>query len=60
MVERRNIVDRRVNPSRQWQPFYCTRRIVDRRQNNLPAVSKHWTEYDIDLITRCLTDKLVS
>jgi hypothetical protein len=61
MLERRNIGDRRVNPSRQGLPFYCTRRrIADRRQNNLPTVSKHWTEYDIDLITRYLTDKLVS
>jgi hypothetical protein len=60
MVERRNIGDRRVNPSRQWLPFYSTCHIADRRQNNLPTVRKHWTEYDIDLITRCLTDKLVS
>jgi hypothetical protein len=58
MVERRSIGDRRVNPSGQWHPLDCTRRIADRRQNNLPAVSKHWTEYDIDLITRCLTDNL--
>jgi hypothetical protein len=60
MVERREIRDRRVNPPKQGLPFYCTRHIADRRQNNLPRVSKHWTEYDIDLITRCLTDKLVS
>jgi hypothetical protein len=60
MVERRNIGDRRMDPSRQRQPIYCTSRIADRRQNNLPTVSKHWTEYDIDLITRYLTDKLVS
>ena len=59
MVERRNTGDRRVNSSRQWQPCYCIRRIADRRQNNPHPVSKHWTEYDIDLITRCLTDKLV-
>jgi hypothetical protein len=61
MLERREIGDRRVNSSRQGQPFdfYCTRHIADRRQNNRPAVRKHWTEVDIDLITRCLTDKLV-
>lgn len=60
MVERRHIGDRRMDPSRQRLPIYCTRRIADRRQYNLPTVSKHWTEYDIDLITRCLTDKPVS
>jgi hypothetical protein len=59
MVERRNIGDRRVNPSRQGLPFYCTRQIADRRQKSLAMPKKHWTEYDIDLITRCLTDKLV-
>ena len=59
MVERRKIRDRRMNPPRQGQAFYYTRHMADRRQNNLPTVRKHWTEYDIDLITRCLTDKLV-
>ena len=59
MVERRSTGDRRVNPSSQWLPCYSIRRTADRRQNNLHAVSKHWTEYDINLITRCLTDNLV-
>ena len=60
MEERRKIGDRRVNTSMQGQLFYCTRHIQDRRQNNLAMPKKHWTEYDIDLITRCLTDKLDS
>jgi hypothetical protein len=60
MVERRKTGDRRVQTSMLGQPFYCTRQIGDRRQNNLPMPKKHWTEYDIDLITRCLTDKLDS
>jgi hypothetical protein len=62
MLERREIGDRRVNPSRQDQPFdfCCTRHIEDRRQKNRPAVGKHWTEVDINPITRCLTDNLVS
>ena len=60
MVERRKIGERRVNPPKQGLPFYRTRHFADRRQNNRPTVKKHWTEYDIDLITRCLTDKLVS
>jgi len=60
MVERREVGDRRINPTKQGLPFHCTRHIADRRQNNLPTVKKHWTEYDIDLITRCLTDKQVS
>jgi hypothetical protein len=59
MVERRKVGDRRINPTRQGLLFYCNRHMADRRQNNLPTVRKHWTEYDIDLITRCLTDKLV-
>jgi hypothetical protein len=58
--EKRRISDRRVNSPKQGQSFYCRRHIADRRQNNLPTVRKHWTEYDIDLITRCLTDKLGS
>jgi hypothetical protein len=62
MEERRKVGDRRVNPSTQGLPFdfYCTRQIADRRQNNRPRMRKHWTEYDINLITRCLTDNLVS
>ena len=52
MLERRNIGDRRVNPSRQGLPFYCTRQVADRRQKSLAMPKKHWTEYDIDLITR--------
>ena len=60
MAERRKAGDRRVNTSKQEAPFYCTRQIPDRRHNNLTMPKKHWTEYDIDLITRCLTDKLES
>lgn len=31
MVERRKIMDRRVNPPKQGLPFYYTRHIADRR-----------------------------
>jgi hypothetical protein len=58
MVERRETSDRRVNTPKQGLPFYCTRQITDRRQKKLTMPKKHWTEYDIELITRCLTDKL--
>jgi len=58
MVERRKTGDRRVNTPVQELPFYSTRQIVDRRQKNLTMPKKHWTEYDIDLIRHCLTDKL--
>jgi hypothetical protein len=54
--ERRRTGDRRVNIPKQWAPFYCTRQIMDRRQNK---PKKHWSEYDVDLITRCLTGNLV-
>ena len=60
MVERRNTGDRRVNPSRQWLPFYCTRHIADRRQKSPPTASKRRTVHDTDLISRCLTDNPVS
>jgi hypothetical protein len=56
MEERRKIRDRRVNPPKESLPGYYTRRIADRRQSTLAPEWKHWTEYDIDLITRCLTD----
>jgi hypothetical protein len=58
MEERRKIGERRVNTSRQGVPLFCARHIADRREENTPKPKKHWAEYDIDLITRCLTDKL--
>ena len=60
MEERRKTGDRRVNISKQGVPFHCTRHIADRRKKNTPRPKKHWTEYDVDLITRCLTDRLDS
>jgi hypothetical protein len=60
MEERRKIEDRRANTSKRRAPFYCTRRIADRRKKYTHRPKKHWTEYDIDLITRCLTDGLDS
>ena len=59
MEERRKIGDRRLNHNKQRRPFNCTRHMADRRQNNLSAPKKHWTAYDIDLVTRCLTGKEV-
>jgi hypothetical protein len=58
MEERRKTGERRVNSPGQGAPFYCTRQIADRRRNTQPTPKKHWSEYDIDLITRCLTDNL--
>ena len=60
MEERRKTGDRRINTPNEKLAFYCTRQITDRRHTRQPGARKHWTEYDIDLITRCLTDKLVS
>lgn len=59
MEERRKMTDRRVNPPRQGLPLYYARSIEDRRQNTLSIATRHWTEYDIALIIRCLTDELV-
>ena len=60
MAERRKIIDRRVNPPRQGLPFYYTRYTGDRRLIIQATQWNPWKEYDIDLITRCLTDNLVS
>jgi hypothetical protein len=60
MEERRKMSDRRVNPPKQGLPTYYTRHLADRRKNNLPAARKHWTEVDINLISRCLTENLGS
>jgi len=60
MMERRKTGDRRTNTSKRRAPFYCTRLIADRRKKYTPRPKMHWTEYDIDLITRCLTDGLDS
>jgi len=59
MEERRKAGDRRVQPNKQRRPLNCTRHMADRRQNKQPIPKKHWTAYDIDLITRCLTGKEV-
>ena len=59
MEERRKTGDRRVKTPRQGGSFYCTRQVADRGRNNLATLKKHWSEYDIDLITRCLTDDLL-
>jgi hypothetical protein len=48
-----------MNPPEQVLPHYYTRNITDRRQINQSTQKKHWTEYDIGLITRCLTDNLI-
>jgi hypothetical protein len=48
-----------VNAPKQDLPFYHARNIADRRQNNQSTMKKHWTDYDIGLITRCLTDNLI-
>jgi hypothetical protein len=58
MEERRKLRDRRVNAPRRSAPLHYARRIADRRQINLITPKKHWTEYDIELITRCLTSNL--
>ena len=58
MEERRKLGDRRTNTSKRRAPFECRRQIANRRKKYTPRPKKHWTEYDIDLITRCLTDGL--
>jgi hypothetical protein len=60
MEERRKMSDRRVKAPEQHSPFYHARNIVDRRQKNRSTLKKHWTEYDVGLVTRCLTDNLIS
>jgi hypothetical protein len=60
MEERRKIIDRRVNSPTKDLPFYRVRNIIDRRKNNRSTAKKHWMDYDIGLITRCLTDNLAS
>ena len=60
MMERRKTGERRVATPKRAAPFYCTRQIADRRKKDTARPKKHWTEYDIDLITHCLTDKLES
>jgi len=59
MEERRKMIDRRVNAPKQGLPFYYTRHTANRRQINQATGWNPWKEYDIDLITRCLTDNLM-
>jgi hypothetical protein len=61
MDERRKIRDRRVNSRKECLMLYYACHITERRQANLATVwKKHRTEYDIDLITRCLTENAVT
>jgi hypothetical protein len=60
MEERRKITDRRGDSPPRDLPFYRARNGTDRRQRNPRTVKKHWMDYDIGLITRCLTDNLGS
>jgi hypothetical protein len=55
MEERRKMSERRVNTPKQGLPLYYARAMEDRRQNNQFTAKRHWTEYNIKLITRCLT-----
>jgi hypothetical protein len=60
MDEKRKTGERRLNTPNQERPFYCTRQLTDRRRRRRPMPEKHWSEHDIDLITHCLTDNMVT
>lgn len=60
MEERRVMIDRRVTAPDQHLHSYRARSHTDRRKHNRSTIKKHWMDYDIGLITRCLTDNLIS